>query len=151
MCLDLYSHNAFHSRLAVSIAVQGCKQGLECPLSRVSILNQLNKLHDDGFEHTSISSRCKRPTGECWRHPAGWTCCDRYCMCERWQRILPISNAQAIISTINGISVAISVIDLVDDLRALFCPETETLNCDAVDQEEIVADEANRRSFGAVG
>lgn len=72
-------------------------------------------------------------------------------MCERWQRVLPISNAQAIVSTINGVSVAIGVVDLVDDLSVLFGPETETFNCNAVDQEKIVADEAYGRSFGTVG
>lgn len=46
---------------------------------------------------------------------------------------------------------AIGVVDLVDDLSALFGPETETFNCNAVDQEKIVADEAYGRSFGTVG
>jgi len=47
--------------------------------------------------------------------------------------------------------VAIGVVDLVDDLSALFRPQTETFNCDAIDQQEIVADEAYGRSFGTVG
>ena len=72
-------------------------------------------------------------------------------MCESGQRGLPISNTQTIVGAINGISVAIGVVDLVDDLSAFFGPETETFNCDTVDQEEIVADEAYGRSFGAVG
>jgi hypothetical protein len=63
---------------------------------------------------------------------------------------LSISNAQAIVGTIDGISVAIGVVDLVDDLCTCFGPETKTFNCDTVDQEEIVADEAYGRSFGAV-
>jgi hypothetical protein len=47
--------------------------------------------------------------------------------------------------------VAVCVVNLVDDLSSLFRPETETFNCDAVDQEEIVSDEAYGRSFGTVG
>lgn len=46
---------------------------------------------------------------------------------------------------------AIGVVDLVDDLSALFRPETETFDCNAVDQEKVVADEAYGRSFGTIG
>ena len=72
-------------------------------------------------------------------------------MCESGQRGLPISNTQTIVGAINGISVAIGVVDLVDDLSALFRPETETFDCNAVDQEKVVADEAYGRSFGTIG
>jgi hypothetical protein len=54
-------------------------------------------------------------------------------MCESGQRVLPISNAQAIVGAIDVISVAIRVVDLVDDLSALFCPETEAFDGNAVD------------------
>lgn len=46
---------------------------------------------------------------------------------------------------------AICVVDLVYDLGTLFRPETEAFNRNTVDQEEIVADEAYWRPFGAVG
>lgn len=54
-------------------------------------------------------------------------------MRESGQRVLSISNAQAIIGSIDVISVAIGVVDLVDDLSTLFRPETETFNCDTID------------------
>jgi len=71
-------------------------------------------------------------------------------VCESGQRVLSVSNAQAIVSAIDGISVAIGIVDLVDDLSTCFGPETKTFNCDTVDQKEIIADEAYGRSFGAV-
>lgn len=104
-----------------------------------------------GSRHTSISSRRKCPIRERRRRPSGWACCDRHCMRESGQRALPISNAQAIVGAINVISMAIGIVDLVDDLSTLFRPETEAFNCDAVDQEEVVAYEAYWWSFGAVG
>jgi hypothetical protein len=54
-------------------------------------------------------------------------------MCESGQRVLPISDAQTIVRAVDCVSVAISVVDLVDDLSALFCPETEAFDCNAVD------------------
>jgi hypothetical protein len=71
-------------------------------------------------------------------------------VCESGQRVLSISDAQAIVCAIDGISVAVGVVDLVDDLSTCFGPKTKTFNCDTVDKEEIVADEAYGRSFGAV-
>jgi hypothetical protein len=130
----MYSHSACHNRLAASKAVQGYKQELVCQLDEVSILC-LKKRSTPAFgsKRTSIASRRKRPTGERRRHPSGWTCCDRYCMCESGQRVLPISNAQAIVGAIDVISVAIRVVDLVDDLSAFFRPQTEPFDCNAVD------------------
>jgi hypothetical protein len=62
-----------------------------------------------------------------------------------------VSNTQAVISTVDGIAVAIGVVDLVDDLGASFGPEAKTFNGDAVDEKEIVTDEAYGRTFGTVG
>jgi hypothetical protein len=62
-----------------------------------------------------------------------------------------VSNSQAVIGAVDGIAVAISVVDLVDDLGASFGPEAETFDGDAVGEEEIVTNEAYGRTFGAVG
>ena len=72
-------------------------------------------------------------------------------MRERGQRLLSIGNAQTVVSAIDGIAVTVGVIYLVDDLSPLFRPQTEAFDGDTVDEEEIIADEADRWSFGAVG
>ena len=72
-------------------------------------------------------------------------------MREGRQWACSISDTQTIVGTIDRIAVAIGVVNLVDDLSALFRPETKALNRDAVDQKEIIADEANGWPFGAIG
>lgn len=72
-------------------------------------------------------------------------------MRERRQWTFSVSDTQTVIGTIDSIAVAIGVIDLVDDLSALFRPETKALNRDAVDQKEIIANEANGWPLGAIG
>jgi hypothetical protein len=62
-----------------------------------------------------------------------------------------VSNSQAVVGAVNGIAVAVGVVDLVDDLATSFGPEAEAFNGDAVDEEEIVTDKAYGRTFGAVG
>lgn len=54
-------------------------------------------------------------------------------MREGRQWALSVSDAQAIVGSVDSIAVAISVVNLVDDLSALFRPETKTFNRDAVD------------------
>jgi hypothetical protein len=62
-----------------------------------------------------------------------------------------VSNSQAVVSAVHGITVAVGVVDLVDDLAASFGPEAEVFDGEAVDEEEIVAYEAYGWTFGAVG
>jgi hypothetical protein len=54
-------------------------------------------------------------------------------MCESGQRVLTITNTQTVVGAIDGVSMAIGVVDLVDDLSTLFRPETEAFNCNAID------------------
>jgi hypothetical protein len=102
-------------------------------------------------KRTSISSRSKSPRRESRSNPTSWTCYDRHCVCERRQWSVSVNNTQAVISAVNGIAVAVSIVDLVDDLVASFGPEAETFDGDAVDEGEIVTNEAYGRTFGAVG
>jgi hypothetical protein len=64
---------------------------------------------------------------------------------------MSVSNTQAVVSTVDGIAVAICVVNLIDDLGASFGPEAEAFDGDAVDEEEIVTNEAYRWTFGTVG
>jgi hypothetical protein len=71
------------------------------------------------------------------------------CECRQWS--VSVSNSQAVVGAVDGIAVAVGVVDLVDDLGASFGPEAEALDGDAVGEEEIVTNEAYGRTFGAVG
>jgi len=118
-------------------------------------LPQRGRCIDRNGTRSSITCRRHGPSWETWFNPSRRTSSDRYTPSESRKschiRSLVGHDTKPIVRTINIIALPINIVDLVHHKRARFGPQTKPFNGERVRENEVIANEIQRRSLSAVG